>query len=64
MKSGRSSGGDLRGWFRLLYQTLLGHDQGPRFGAFVAIYGTDNTVALIDRALAGEFAGRCAGPAD
>ena len=61
---GKAHWGDLRGWFRLLYQTLLGHDQGPRFGAFVAIYGTDNTVALIDRALAGEFAGRCAGPAD
>ena len=59
---GKVQWGDLRGWFRLLYQTLLGHDQGPRFGAFVAIYGTDNTVALIDRALAGEFAGEVCRP--
>ncbi len=28
--------------------------QGPRFGSFVALYGRDDTVALIRRALAGE----------
>jgi lysyl-tRNA synthetase class 1 len=38
-------------WFNLLYQVLLGEDQGPRFGSFVAIYGIDNTAALIDGAL-------------
>ena len=36
-------------WFELLYQTLLGLEKGPRFGSFVAIYGIDNTIALIDR---------------
>jgi lysyl-tRNA synthetase class 1 len=30
---------------------------GPRFGGFVAVYGIPETVALIDAALAGEFAG-------
>ncbi len=47
----------LREWFKALYEVLLGQSQGPRFGGFVALYGIDETVALIDRALAGELAG-------
>ncbi len=47
----------LRDWFKAIYQVLLGAEQGPRFGGFVAAYGVDETVALIDRALAGELAG-------
>jgi lysyl-tRNA synthetase, class I len=39
-------------WFNLLYQVLFGEQQGPRFGSFVAIYGLDNSIALIDGALA------------
>ena len=39
-------------WFNLLYQVLFGEEKGPRFGSFVAIYGLDNTIALIDGALA------------
>src|SRR5712692_1656348 len=39
-------------WFNMLYQVLFGQEEGPRFGSFVAIYGLDNTVALIDGALA------------
>ncbi|HUF87940.1 MAG TPA: lysine--tRNA ligase [Thermohalobaculum sp.] len=46
----------LRDWFRALYEVLLGASQGPRFGGFVAVYGVEETVALIDRALAGELA--------
>ena len=46
----------LRDWFKALYEVLLGASQGPRFGGFVAIYGVEETVALIDRALAGELA--------
>ncbi len=42
----------LRAWFGCLYQVLLGQDEGPRFGQFVAIYGVPETVALIDAALA------------
>jgi len=44
----------LRGWFSALYEVLLGQSQGPRFGSFAAIFGLDRTLALIDRALAGE----------
>jgi len=43
----------LRGWFKALYEVLLGASQGPRFGGFIALYGVDQTVALIEKALAG-----------
>jgi len=46
----------LRAWFSALYEVLLGQSQGPRFGSFTAIFGVDRTVALIERALAGELA--------
>ena len=39
-------------WFNLLYQVLLGQEKGPRFGSFVALYGVQNTVDMIDGALA------------
>lgn len=39
-------------WFNTLYQVLLGQEKGPRFGSFVAVYGIENTVAMIDGALA------------
>jgi lysyl-tRNA synthetase class 1 len=39
-------------WFNMLYQVLLGQEKGPRFGSFVAVYGVDNTIAMIDGALA------------
>jgi len=50
----------LRDWFKAIYEVLLGAEQGPRFGGFVAIYGVEETVALIDRALAGELVGGAA----
>jgi lysyl-tRNA synthetase class 1 len=53
---GRDRFDPLRNWFKALYQVLLGADQGPRFGSFIALYGVAETVALIDRALAGELA--------
>jgi len=43
---------DLRAWFGCLYQVLLGQQDGPRFGQFVALYGVGETVALIEAALA------------
>ena len=46
---------NLRDWFKALYQTLLGQDQGPRFGSFVALYGIKETKSLINQALAGEL---------
>ena len=45
----------LRGWFSALYEVLLGQSQGPRFGSFTAIFGVARTIALIERALAGEL---------
>jgi len=45
----------LRDWFKAIYEVLLGASQGPRFGGFIALYGIGNTVALIDKALAGEL---------
>lgn len=45
----------LRAWFGALYEVLLGQSQGPRFGSFVAIFGIERTIQLIDRALAGEL---------
>jgi lysyl-tRNA synthetase class 1 len=39
-------------WFNMLYQVLLGQKKGPRFGSFVAVYGVDNAVGMIDGALA------------
>ncbi len=42
---------NLREWFQALYQVLLGQDQGPRFGSFAALYGKDQTVAMIRDAL-------------
>jgi lysyl-tRNA synthetase, class I len=51
---GRESGFDpLRDWFKALYEVLLGASEGPRFGGFIALYGIDETVALILRALDG-----------
>ncbi|MEM7288968.1 MAG: lysine--tRNA ligase [Pseudomonadota bacterium] len=46
---------NLRDWFQALYQVLLGQDQGPRFGSFVALYGTGKTVEMIDAALEGKL---------
>ncbi len=39
-------------WFNMLYQVLLGQEKGPRFGSFVAVYGVQNAIAMIDGALA------------
>jgi lysyl-tRNA synthetase class 1 len=45
----------LRDWFGAIYQVLLGADQGPRFGSFVALYGVAETRKLIEDALAGKL---------
>ncbi|MHA6324694.1 lysine--tRNA ligase [Roseivivax sp. CAU 1753] len=45
----------LRDWFKALYEVLLGASQGPRFGGFIALYGIDETVQLIERGLRGEL---------
>jgi lysyl-tRNA synthetase class 1 len=37
----------LRDWFKALYEILLGSEQGPRMGSFIALYGVANTRKLI-----------------
>jgi len=44
----------LKAWFDCLYQVLLGTTEGPRFGGFIALYGVERTVALIETSLARE----------
>ncbi|MFQ8433211.1 lysine--tRNA ligase [Amaricoccus sp. W119] len=54
---GKTHGYDpLRAWFGTLYEVLLGATQGPRFGGFIALYGIDETITLINAALEGELA--------
>lgn len=51
---GKDHGFDpLRDWFKALYEVLLGASQGPRFGGFAALYGTQETAKLIEDALSG-----------
>ena len=52
---GRDRFEPLRDWFKALYEVLLGASQGPRFGGFIALYGVNETIALIDKGLAGEL---------
>jgi len=44
--------GVSRAWFNALYQVLLGQEEGPRFGGFIALYGVAGTIGLIETALA------------
>ena len=43
----------LRDWFKALYEVLLGASDGPRFGGFIALYGVEESIALIDKGLSG-----------
>lgn len=45
----------LRAWFQALYEVLLGQSQGPRFGSFVAIFGLERTIALLEQGVRGEL---------
>ena len=45
---------NLRDWFKALYEILLGQEEGPRMGSFVALYGLDETKELLRRAINGE----------
>ena len=42
---------NLKDFFKLLYQVLLGQEQGPRLGSFIALYGINKSLELIDRAI-------------
>jgi lysyl-tRNA synthetase, class I len=41
-------------FFAMLYAVLIGQERGPRFGSFAALYGVEETRALIRDALARE----------
>ncbi|THD42705.1 MAG: lysine--tRNA ligase [Bradyrhizobium sp.] len=42
-------------FFNMIYAVLLGEARGPRLGSFIALYGIEETRALIAKALAGEL---------
>ena len=51
-EAGKAAGFEnLRDWFKALYETLIGSSQGPRMGGFIALYGLEQTRALIRTAL-------------
>ena len=52
---GRERFDPMRDWFKALYEVLLGASQGPRFGGFIALLGIEESIALINKGLAGEF---------
>jgi lysyl-tRNA synthetase class 1 len=43
---------DLKSWFGALYRGLLGQEDGPRMGSFIALYGLENAKKLIEAAMA------------
>lgn len=47
--------GRLRDWFQALYQVLLGQDQGPRFGSFIALYGVSASIDLLQKGIDGHL---------
>jgi lysyl-tRNA synthetase, class I len=46
---------DLKAWFQSLYEVLFGQPQGPRMGTFIALFGIEETIALIKKAAAGQL---------
>jgi len=42
-------------FFNMVYAVLLGEEKGPRLGSFIALYGIEDTRALIAKALTGAF---------
>jgi lysyl-tRNA synthetase class 1 len=43
---------NLRDWFGALYEILLGQQTGPRMGSFIALFGVEQFLALMDERLA------------
>jgi lysyl-tRNA synthetase, class I len=46
----------LRDWFKAIYEVCLGQSQGPRFGGFVALYGVEDSVRLLQAGASGALA--------
>ena len=45
----------LRNWFTTIYEVLFGASQGPRFGGFIALYGVEESIQLIEDGIAGRL---------
>ena len=43
---------NLKDFFTLVYQVLLGQEQGPRLGSFIKLYGVKETIDSIKKVLA------------
>jgi lysyl-tRNA synthetase class 1 len=43
--------GDFKKWFETLYGALFGTDSGPKIGSFVSLYGVQNTISLLRKAV-------------
>jgi Lysyl-tRNA synthetase (class I) len=39
----------LKDFFKLIYQVLLGQEQGPRLGSFIKLYGVAETIKAIEQ---------------
>ena len=39
---------NLKDFFKLVYQVLLGQEQGPRLGSFIKLYGVQETIKIIE----------------
>ena len=51
-EAGKAAGYEnLRDWFKSLYEILIGSQNGPRMGGFIALYGLGQSRALIADAL-------------
>ena len=42
---------NLRDFFKLIYQVLLGQEEGPRLGSFIKLYGIKKTCELLENSL-------------
>ena len=40
---------NLKDFFKLVYQVLLGQEKGPRLGSFIKLYGIDETIKIIEQ---------------
>ena len=40
---------NLKDYFQLVYQVILGQKQGPRLGSFIKLYGIEETIKAIEK---------------
>ena len=40
---------NLKDFFKVVYQVLLGQEQGPRLGSFIKLYGISKTIKIIEQ---------------